>query len=46
MATFSESITLLRDTERLLKHIILYNDDDDRDDVEKMRIWCYSTRAR
>ena len=22
------------------------NDDDDRDDVEKMRIWCYSTRAR
>jgi len=33
--TFSERATLLRDTERLLKLIILYNDDDDSDDVEK-----------
>ena len=45
MATFSERATLLMDTERLLKLIILYNDDGDSDDVEKMRIWCYSTRA-
>ena len=35
MPTFSERATLLRDTERLLKLIILYNDDDDSDDVEK-----------
>ena len=35
MPTFSERATLLRDTERLLKLIILYNDEDDSDDVEK-----------
>ena len=35
MPSFSERATLLRDTERLLKLIILYNDDDDSDDVEK-----------
>jgi len=36
MPTFSERATLLRDTERLLKLIILYNDDDDDSvDVEK-----------
>jgi len=35
MPTFSERATLIRDTERLLKLIILYNDDDDSDDVEK-----------
>ena len=46
MPTFSERATLLRDTERLFKLIILYNDDDDSDDVGKMRIFCYSTRAR
>ena len=34
MPTFSERATLLRDTERLLKLIILYNDEDDSDDVE------------
>jgi len=35
MPAFSERATLIRDTERLLKLIILYNDDDDSDDVEK-----------
>ena len=35
MPTFSKRATLIRDTERLLKLIILYNDDDDSDDVEK-----------
>ena len=35
MPTFSERASLLRDTERLLKLIILYNDDDYSDDVEK-----------
>jgi hypothetical protein len=34
MPTFSERATLLRDTERLLKLVILYNDDDSND-VEK-----------
>ena len=34
MPTFSKRATLIRDTERLLKLIKLYNDDDDSDDVE------------
>ena len=35
MPSFSERATLLRDTERLVKLIILYNDDDGSDDVER-----------
>ncbi len=34
MPTFSERATLIRDIERLLKLIILFNDDDDSDNVK------------
>jgi hypothetical protein len=35
MPTFSDRATLLRDIERLLKLMILYNDDDDTEDEEE-----------
>ena len=35
MPTFSERATLLRDIERLLKLMILYDDDVDTEDEEK-----------
>ena len=34
MPTFSERATLLRDTERSMKLMILYNDDDTEDEEE------------